>query len=375
MIRRWSSTRYHRAAGTGDDTDALQTDVMRFMSILGLCLMAVFALVQSLPLHDAESMQEDVERSRLVERIVLQQQHAGALKAELQRLLSLLERANAERVEAERALSDAAQQLTKVIERTEQARTEQLRVSSELRRLKQRLTRGRQALASLQLAADDRAMSLRTLQRRLAAEVRELDEIRRKAHVIKLQRAEEESRQAARARERQREEDQRRKEEQHRQAALRHAEEQRKQDAGAKISETRATPSPITEEQEPKPAQKGFTLRFASENALQQQVASGGVSLFAMADKQAWRLSLPEGRPVFTDAAFPAWFHEMAASTVPDEFVKQLRIFVPAKTRGSVVWGVQLPSATTQEIAALTRGRKGGDLVIASSGRVSLTGE
>ena len=116
-------------------------------------------------------------------------------------------------------------------------------------------------------------------------------------------------------------------------------------------------------------------MRFASDEALQKQVASGGVSLFAMAGKQAWRLSLPEGRPVFIDAAFPGWFHEMAASTVPDEFVRQLRIFVPAKTRGSVVWGVQLPPRTKKDIASLTRGRKGGDLVIASSGRVSLTGE
>ena len=369
MIRRWRSTRYNRVAGTGGDTDALQTDVMRFMSILGLCLMAVFALVQSLPLHDAESVQKDLERSRLHEKIVVQQQHAQALKAELQRLLSLVERANAEKAEKERALSDAKQQLTEVEERTDQARTEQLRVSRELRHLQQRLTRGRHALASLQQAADDKAQSLRTLQQHLTREVRKLDEIRQKAREIKLQRAEEERRQATRARQRKLEEKQRR------QAALRRAEEQRKQESRVKRAETRATPSPVIEEQKPKPAKKGFTLRFASDEALQKQVASGGVSLFAMVDKQAWRLTLPERRPVFTDAAFPAWFHEMAASTVPDEFVKQLRLFVPAKTRGSVVWGVQLPPATKQDIASLTRGRKGGDLVIASNGRVSLTAE
>ena len=116
-------------------------------------------------------------------------------------------------------------------------------------------------------------------------------------------------------------------------------------------------------------------MRFASDEALQKQVAGGGVSLFAMAGRQAWRLSLPEGRPVFTDAIFPTWFHEMAASTVPDAFGRQLEIFVPVKARGSVVWGVQLPPATRKDIASLTRGRKGGDLVIAPSGRVSLTGE
>ena len=50
MNRRSRSTRPTApAGGTGSDIDALQTDVMRFMSILGLCLMAVFALVQSMP--------------------------------------------------------------------------------------------------------------------------------------------------------------------------------------------------------------------------------------------------------------------------------------------------------------------------------------
>ena len=94
-----------------------------------------------------------------------------------------------------------------------------------------------------------------------------------------------------------------------------------------------------------------------------------------MADKRAWRLSLPHGRPVFTDAAFPGWVHEMAAATVPLEDVRQLEVATTAKQPGSIVWGVQLPPATKRDIASLTRGREGGDLVIASNGRVSLAGE
>jgi len=50
MIRRRRQARFPAASGAAaNDTDALQTDVMRFMSIIGLCLMAVFALVQSIP--------------------------------------------------------------------------------------------------------------------------------------------------------------------------------------------------------------------------------------------------------------------------------------------------------------------------------------
>ena len=38
-----------------DEVEALQTDVMRFMAILGFCLMVIFALVQSIPTHKADS--------------------------------------------------------------------------------------------------------------------------------------------------------------------------------------------------------------------------------------------------------------------------------------------------------------------------------
>ena len=65
MIRRRRQARFPAASGAaGSDTDALQTDVMRFMAIIGLCLMAVFALVQSIPLQgpDKPVQLEDLDR-------------------------------------------------------------------------------------------------------------------------------------------------------------------------------------------------------------------------------------------------------------------------------------------------------------------------
>jgi hypothetical protein len=65
MIRRRRQARFPSASGAaGNDTDALQTDVMRFMSIIGLCLMAVFALVQSIPLQqpDKAAQLDDMDR-------------------------------------------------------------------------------------------------------------------------------------------------------------------------------------------------------------------------------------------------------------------------------------------------------------------------
>ena len=74
MIRRRRQARFPAASGAaGNDTDALQTDVMRFMSIIGLCLMAVFALVQSIPQQqpDKPVQLEDLEQQLQQERQAL----------------------------------------------------------------------------------------------------------------------------------------------------------------------------------------------------------------------------------------------------------------------------------------------------------------
>ena len=53
------SSRYRRwgrpGAGGTDEVEALQTDVMRFMAILGFCLMVIFALVKTMPMAPPDS--------------------------------------------------------------------------------------------------------------------------------------------------------------------------------------------------------------------------------------------------------------------------------------------------------------------------------
>jgi len=62
-MRRRRHARLPPASGaSGGDTDALQTDVMRFMAIIGLCLMAVFALVQGIPVQEQEVQLEDLQQ-------------------------------------------------------------------------------------------------------------------------------------------------------------------------------------------------------------------------------------------------------------------------------------------------------------------------
>ena len=325
MIRRDRSGKY--LAATGSDTDALQTDVMRFMSILGLCLMAVFALVQSIPRHDAENIRPEPELEKLQYDIELQQQRAQRLEAQLERLTAQTRSAQERTVSAQQALSSARQQLTLLTDQAGQARSERDRLSAELHTLRQQLARAHEELDRIQQAARTNSHSLRDLQRQVGEEQQKLDAIDQRASAL----------------------------------------------------ETQPTPAAPVSENLPPPARPeartGFTLRFASSEALERLVAAGAVSLYAMAGKQAWRLSLADGSQVFAPVAFPGWFHEMAPATVPVDYAQSLRRSVRAPPASPLVWGVQLPDATRRGIASLTRDVPGGDLVIGADGQVTLEPE
>ena len=90
-------------AGSGG-TDELQTDVMRFMAILGFCLMAIFALVQSLPQAASEEpkvVEEKTDNSRL--------------KQEQQTLIASLEQLHADlkqQQQKQRRITDEQKALT-----------------------------------------------------------------------------------------------------------------------------------------------------------------------------------------------------------------------------------------------------------------------
>ena len=125
------------------------------------------------------------------------------------------------------------------------------------------------------------------------------------------------------------------------------------------------------------PEKRGFTLRFASDAALDRLVAAGSVILYGMLDRQAWRLSMRSGRSEATPITFPEWFHEMSAATVPAHYLRSLQARADGAGRSAVVWGVQLPAAAKAGISALLqeqqeRGQPGGVLVIRADGQVTL---
>ena len=122
----------------------------------------------------------------------------------------------------------------------------------------------------------------------------------------------------------------------------------------------------------PQPTRKGFTLRFASDAALQKLIFLGKVNFYALTGIKAWQLHLTGGQPVFSPAKFPREIYEMETSTVPIDYAEAFHRQVAAFGRGSVTWGVTLPAQTTASINRLIAGRDGADLLIMPDGEVIL---
>ena len=342
MIRRSRQLRLSATAGVaGNDTDALQTDVMRFMSIIGLCLMAVFALVQGIPVQDPGKAAAVAQSTRLREVIRSQRLQLAVLQDELQALRDVASQAAQRFVQAQvqsDALDSALQQM----------HAERERLGARLELLETGLMQARQSLATARDNSDQQAERLAGLEARLQQTRQQLESSR--AELARLQRA------AQRAR------------------------LDRQPNSPARVNRTAVKPAsevssprpPASKEPASTPVKRpGFSLRFASNAALDRLIASGEVSLYAMTDRQVWRASLGGAEAVVVSANKPRWFHEMATRTVPIRYLDGLDA-VQGRSDAAVTWGVQLPQATRDAIRELMQGRQGGELVILANGSVTV---
>ena len=148
-------------------------------------------------------------------------------------------------------------------------------------------------------------------------------------------------------------------------------------EASAKLEHTARTKQSIPDKAPPepapdKPARKGFTLRFASDSALETLISNGKVHFFALAGKKAWKLKLSGGRPVYTAVKNPSKIYEMETTTVPASYVTGFSRQVAAFGRDKITWGVTLPDQAANAINRLIKDREGGDLVIMPDGEVIL---
>ncbi|MGB5741788.1 MAG: hypothetical protein WBM65_05120, partial [Sedimenticolaceae bacterium] len=226
-MRRRRYPKYPPGSGAaGGDTEALQTDVMRFMSIIGLCLMAVFALVQGIPVPDKAKTILTPQAARLREDVRVQQMEAQQLQAMLQAL-------NAEMQRTRRSLAVAEQDLDQVSGLTQRARAEHDRLQTEMEILEGQLAQGRRELTDIEQAATQKQQDLSRLNERLLGVQETLQDSRGK--LAELQRR------AAQA-------------------------------VPDRAPATRPEPGQVTR---PASDRRGFTLRFVSDEALDRLVTAG----------------------------------------------------------------------------------------------------
>ncbi len=118
----------------------------------------------------------------------------------------------------------------------------------------------------------------------------------------------------------------------------------------------------------PRPVERTFALRFASDAALHHLVSTGRVQLYAFDKEKVRRLSPRTDELVFEAATAPERMHVMSEETVPASLA--LALSRAGAVSDHVTWGVTLPGSTTDAITRHLRSPAGGTLVILANGDV-----
>ena len=313
-----------------DDAEMLQTDVMRFFAILCLCLMAIFALVKTLPMAPPDTGPAIVEPADLKAEVKVLQMKLIALKEKLEEMQAKIQAATA-------AAERASVQASKAAKTEEAFRDRVAKVKLELEKASQTLgvtrreigMRENKLVQILEDIADKRRVRAE-LKTQIENETQGLTKIREK-----IERVQEKL-------------------------------DQNHQPDQKPVKKPSGAAPPL------EPAQKGFTLRFASDEALEKLISDGKVNFYAIAGKNAWRLKLSGGRPGYIAAEFPRQIYEMETPTVPLDYAEVFQRQIAVFGRHTLTWGVTLPGRTTDTINLMVKGRKGGDLIITADGEVKL---
>lgn len=294
---------------------SLETDIMRFLAILGFCLMIIFALVQSLPVSSSQPSIEQAnnEKASLLLQMKNQQIMVSALLLENERL--------------KQNKQMAAQQLN--------ALTDQFQVQMQLleqmalvlsKNLSKNLSKKEQRLRILQ-SVNQQSQAELDGHRQQLAQLQAKQEAMKQAVLTPVQAS--------------------------------------KKPLSLKTNE----PAPPTNEPAPQSKQstgkKGFTLRFASNQLFKQLVLYGVVDLYLQTGHGHQKYL----QGTFVSQPFDGQLYGMDETTVPEAFVGLARGSVPS-IKG---WYVSLPPKTVQDINRLLSANKQGDLVIVENAQVQMS--
>lgn len=343
------SVRYRSRGRPPDETEALQTDIMRFLAIICMCLMIVFSLVQSMPVAGTENRPKIQHRDMLVQDIQNLAERANRLTRQLkilenqiQQKQQTLERAardmslEIEKKQADLAavramVQDARKKANQYRELARNARQDLSQTRQDLDQTARLVQQGRQ---KLKLAAIDMARAQKTLE------------------TLEIQKKKAERPAPAQV-----------------------------QEPKTKASEIKQSPAPknaipdkSTREEPVREEKEGFSLGFRSNQDLMDLLKHGDrAGLFLISGNKTWKLNQsPAGRLSFEPAGAPGKFYEMNRPTVPESIIRAGKRVVAAFGPGDLIYGVTLSPDITDQFKALMKGKKGGDLVISSTGRVAL---
>ena len=321
---------FQGSSNLSTDVEMLQTDVMRFFAILCLCLMAIFALVKALPISPPADRPTISEPADLKAEAASLQKEVAVLKEKLAKTQSQLTAATAAVEKSTAQAAGVAAIKQKTMSRLSKARKELATVAESLKKFRNEIKEREVMLATIVKDIDDK--------RRIRSELK--DQIN--SETLNLRKIKE--------------------------ALLQFTEKLQQSSQQKQQIPNKPTPPPVP----PQHTKKGFTLRFASDKALERLITLEKVNFFALAGKKAWQLKLAKHRLVYIAVNIPAQIYEMETATVPANYTAVFSRQVAAFGRDRVTWGVTLPNQTAASINRLIKDREGGDLVIMPDGEVIL---
>ncbi|MEH6626501.1 MAG: hypothetical protein V7739_08650 [Motiliproteus sp.] len=374
--------------------EELQTDVMSFMAILGFCMMAIFAIVQSIPLAPVDN------RPQLETVLTLQKdiQHLS------KRLLELQQQSNLEAQRIQQMQLEAKQHLQLQLKLQDSVTEEFTRLQATkdyLVDVNQRIEKQSQRLHQINSDLWEGKQTLSSLRRRVRIETRILNEQQDELQALEFKLAE----LSAVPKPIQKTEIAEQSPEPELpvigNAVIKPAaDSQAKMPPASKpkaLPPSLPTPLPQSKAPEqqtvdtqaatatpqhiakaattpPKNQQQGFSLRFDSDGALLKLLRQDRVQLFAMTRRQAWQLKSAQQRYQLNDSPKPKSFYEMANTTVPKELVRELQLQRSIYNPDDLTWGVVLPPDVRSQISQLMNNYSHGTLVITNQAQVQREG-
>lgn len=347
MITRGMSMR-HRSASSADESEALQTDTMRFFAIVCMCLMIVFSLVKSMPMSDTGNRPKiqnktvpETEIQALKKKAAELKQVVTALETEIALKIKNLERKRAEIRLREKTIA----QLNAITQKKVMEIKKKEHILSDLKALVNSAKAGVKKFRQMSRNAEQKLPSGRSEFHRTASSFikkgrKELKKV--ESDLIRVNKG------------------------------------LKKLDSGKNLSEPGKKLKQETfakkDSRFSRKEKEGFSLCFASNGALLHLLKQGNQSvLYMISSGRSWKLRVAESGAVnFIPSPPPEKIYEMDRRTVPEKIIRAGKKVIAAFGREAVTYGVSLSPGISSQLKSLMHNRKGGDLVISSQGRVTI---